>query len=75
LLRKNPEERALEDFSEIKNMDFYKNFNWKLLEARKMVAPIIPKINDSKLKTKSQYLLNYIQKEKLKMERPFVSQN
>lgn len=76
LLQKHPDKRAVDDFSEIKNMDYFKNFNWKLLESQKMIAPIKPKNNqDPKWKTRSQYLLNYLQKEKLKMERPMIPNN
>jgi hypothetical protein len=76
LLQKHPDKRAVDDFSEIKNMEYFKNFNWKLLESQKMIAPIKPKNNqDPKWKTRSQYLLNYLQKEKLKMDRPMIPNN
>jgi len=35
-----------------------------------MNSPIKPKIVDEKWNNKSQYLLSYLQKEKLKMEKP-----
>ena len=54
-------------------MDYFRNFNWKLLESQKMVAPIRPKISESKFNGRSQYLLNYLQKEKLKMDKPVAS--
>ena len=73
LLLKHPEKRAVEDFAEIKQMEYFRNFNWKLLEAQKMVAPIRPKISQAKFTGKSQYLLNYLQKEKLKMDKPIAS--
>lgn len=60
----------MDDFTEIKQMEYFRNFNWKLLEAQRMVAPIRPKIAESKVTGRSQYLLNYLQKEKLKMDKP-----
>jgi hypothetical protein len=38
-----------------------------------MVAPIRPKIAEAKFTGRSQYLLNYLQKEKLKMDKPISS--
>ena len=41
-----------------------------MLESQKMTAPIKPKIGQNKFNNKSQYLLSYLQKQKLKMEKP-----
>lgn len=43
-------------------MDYFKNFSWKLLEARQMQSPHKPKLNHHKIDQKSQYLVNFIQK-------------
>ena len=56
-------------------MEFFKNFNWSLLESQKMAAPIKPKIAENKWNNKSQYLLSYLQKQKLKMEKPVIAKN
>lgn len=75
LLHKHPDRRAVEDFSEIKNMEYFEKFSWKQLETQKMVPPIHPKSYDFKPQTRSQYLLSYLKKEKSKMDRPLVSHN
>ncbi len=56
-------------------MDYFKNFNWKLLETQEMVPPIRPKLTEAKERGRCQYLLNYLQKEKLKMDKPVASQH
>ncbi len=38
-----------------------------------MVAPLKPKHTDSKYSGRSQYLVNYLQKEKLKMDKPLTT--
>lgn len=75
LLQKHPERRAVHDFSEIKHMDFFGSFNWHMLSNQKMNAPIKPKIPENKLNNKGQYLLVYLQKQKLKMEKPITPKN
>jgi hypothetical protein len=40
-----------------------------------MNAPLKPKIAENKLNTKAQYLLSYLQKQKLKMEKPGTPKN
>ena len=40
-----------------------------------MIAPIKPKIHENKFNNKSQYLLSYMQKQKLKMDQPIPSKN
>jgi hypothetical protein len=40
-----------------------------------MAAPIKPKIGENKWNNKSQYLLSYLQKQKLKMEKPLIPKN
>ena len=75
LLRRNPSQRNVEDFLDIKYMDYFKNFNWKLLETREMVAPVRPKLREGRERGRCQYLLNYLQKEKLKMDKPIPSKD
>jgi hypothetical protein len=75
LLQKHPEKRVIEDYNEIKQMEYFRNFNWQLLEEERMNAPIRPKVVDGKWNSKSQYLLSYLQKEKMKMEKPIVPKN
>ena len=70
LLQKNPEIRGVEDFSEIKRMEYFKSFNWNLLEGQKLNAPVKPKICDEKFNSKSQNLVSYLQKIKLGMDKP-----
>jgi hypothetical protein len=75
LLEKHSEKRSVHDFNELKTMEFFRNFNWSHLESQKMQAPIKPKIHENKWNNKSQYLLSYIQKQKIKMEKPIVPKN
>lgn len=56
-------------------MEFFKNFSWSLLEQKKLNAPIKPKVPDNQLNNKSQYLLSYLQKQKIKMEKPIVAKH
>ncbi len=40
-----------------------------------MNAPVKPKVADGNWNNKSQYLLSYLQKEKMKMEKPLIAKN
>ena len=40
-----------------------------------MNAPVKPKVSEPKVSSKTQYLLSYLQKQKLKMEKPMNPKN
>lgn len=40
-----------------------------------MNAPIKPKVSENKFNHKTQYLLSYLQKQKMKMEKPITPKN
>ena len=40
-----------------------------------MNAPVKPKVVEPKWNTKAQYLLSYLQKQKVKMEKPMAPKN
>lgn len=74
LLSKNPSDRFGEEFGKMKNHSYFSNFDWELLEKKKIQTPfkIKPRKNERAI---HEPLIKALKREKLNMSRKDLLKN